>query len=437
MRRSLGWSDLANKRVGIFGAGIEGSSAAARLKSLTDEIVVVDDDPTAQLAGYDVVATTLGGRELLATCDVVIKSPGISRYRSDVQDLEARGIPVVGGTGLSLHDLRDRKVICITGTKGKSTTTSIVHHLLNGLGISNAVAGNLGVPLFDLSIPSDVEVFVVETSSFQVLDLENAPPVVVVTSLAVDHVDWHGSAEQYQQDKLSLTSLPGKHTTIVQGRDEELRKYEALLGGDVVWSNGLAGPWAEPLGLVGEHNLANAQLARLAIEAIGIEVDDERLAQAGEGFESLPGRMSTIMTIAGVTFVDDSLATNVLPTMAALDAFEGERLAIMVGGFDRGIDYEQLVDALARRQDPTFVLGLPDSGAVLVAAIESKTSTTKTASVASIDDAIGEAFEWARPQGVVLLSPAAPSFSQFANWKERSTAFRRCVESLASTTREK
>jgi UDP-N-acetylmuramoyl-L-alanine---L-glutamate ligase len=433
MRPSLGWSDLAHKRVGIFGAGTEGSSASQRLASLTNDVVVVDDDPTARLEGFDVVATSAGGLELLATCDVVIKSPGISRYRPDVQDLETRGIPVVGGTGLSLHDLRDQNVICITGTKGKSTTTSIVHHLLNGLGISNAVAGNLGVPLFDVSIPNDVDVYVVETSSFQVLDIENAPRVVVVTSLAADHVDWHGSAEQYQRDKLSLTSLPGSHTTIVQGRDEELRKREALLGGNVIWSDDLAGTWAGPLGLVGEHNWANAQLARLAIEALGIDVDDERLAKASQGFEPLPGRLSKFMTIEGVTFVDDSLATNVLPTLAALDAFEGDRLAILIGGYDRGIDYDALIDALARRTGPTFVLGLPDSGATLVTAIESRTSATVTKAVASIDEAVSDAFEWARPEGVVLLSPAAPSFSQFANWKERSDAFRRSVESLAAT----
>jgi UDP-N-acetylmuramoyl-L-alanine---L-glutamate ligase len=431
MRHGLGWSDLADKRVGIFGAGVEGSSAATRLSLLTDDVVVVDDDPAARLDGHEVVATTQGGSELLATCDVVIKSPGISRYRPDVQALEAQGIPVVGGTGLSLFDLRDHKIVCITGTKGKSTTTWIIHHLLEGLGISSAVAGNLGVPLFDVSIPDDVEVYVVETSSFQVLDIESAPTVVVVTSLGVDHVDWHGSIERYQHDKLSLTSLPGTHTTIAQGRDGELRNHAALLGGDVIWSDELAGDWATPLGLVGTHNLANAQLARLAIEALGIEVDDERLARASQGFEPLPGRLSRFKTIEGVTFIDDSLATNVVSTLAALEAFVGDRLAILLGGYDRGIDYDELIDALALRSDPTFVLGLPDSGATLVAAITSRTTSTKTEAVASLDDAVTTAFEWARPDGVVLLSPAAPSFSQFANWKERSETFRRSVESLA------
>ena len=433
MRHALGWSDLREKRVGIYGAGMEGASALERLTSLTDQIVVVDDQPKGQLKGFDVVAIDEGGYEELTRCAVVLKSPGVSRYGASIRALEALDIPLVGGTGLSIHDLGAERVIAITGTKGKSTTTSIVGHLLRQLGVDVVLAGNIGLPLFDRSVPHDAEIYVVETSSFQALDIADAPRIVGVTSLGVDHVDWHQSSENYQRDKLSLTSLPGAGITVAQGRDHELRRNGDLLGGEVQWVDELAGSWAEPLGLVGEHNAANAAMARAILRAWDAERfgDDELLREAAQGFTPLPGRLSSLATIEGVHFIDDSLATNVLPTLAALEALKGERLAIMIGGFDRGVDYELLVDALAQRRAPTLVLGLPESGHRLTEEISTRTETTDVVNVDDVASGVEQGFQWASPQGTVLLSPAAASFSQFMNWKERSDEFRRCVDLLS------
>jgi UDP-N-acetylmuramoylalanine--D-glutamate ligase len=432
MRHPLGWTDLSARRVGIFGVGVEGVSARRRLEGISNDIVFVDDSPAASVEGHEVVATSEGGIDLLFGCDVVIKSPGISRYRADVQALESAGIPVVGGTGLSLHEMDRERVICITGTKGKSTTSSVLGHLLNGLGKRTAVTGNIGLPLFDPAVPKDLDLYVVEVSSFQALDVADAPGIVIVTSLAVDHVDWHGSAKQYQADKLSLTSLEGARITIAQEQSEGLRQNAELLGGDVRWGGAPKGSWTSSLGLLGEHNLANAELARMAIDTLDLEgaIGDEALFEAGQGFAPLPGRLSDVGSLDGVRFVDDSLATNVLPTLAALDSFEGQRLAIMIGGFDRGVSYDALVEALARRTGETLVVGLPDTGAHLVEQILERTRTTQGAIAGSVEAATALAFEWAVPDGVVLMSPAAPSFSQFANWKERSEAFRQAIERL-------
>jgi len=430
MRHPIGWADLSGARVGVFGVGVEGRAAALRLRTVTSDVVFVDDAHDATMEGAEVVATDHGGLGLLESCDVVITSPGISRYRADVIALESGGVAMVGGVGLTLHDLDPSRVICVTGTKGKSTTASVLGHLLGGLGLRTEVTGNLGRPPFDPSVPQDLDVLIVETSSFQALDIADAPGVVVVTSLSVDHLDWHRSVEQYHADKLSLTSLPGAGITIAQQRSDPLRDKAHLLGGDVRWSDGIAGAWAEPLGLLGEHNLANAELARCALKAIGAESDDEALAHAAEGFVGLPGRLTEIGHHGGVRFVDDSLATNVLPTLAAIKAFEGERLAILIGGFDRGIAYAELIDVLARREAPTLVVGLPDSGEGLVEAIGSMTESTATTVAPDIASATEVAARWAAPDGVVLLSPAAPSFSQFRNWRERSEAFRTAVNQL-------
>jgi len=433
MRHALGWADLTGKTVGIFGAGIEGRAAIERLDGLAREIVVVDDAPSPS-GDPTVWATDKGGLDALERCDVVIKSPGISAYRPEIAALEARGIPVVGGIGLTLHEMDRSRVICVTGTKGKSTTSAILGHLLAGLGKRVAVTGNIGIPPFDVSVPDDLDVLVIETSSFQALDVVDAPAVVVVTSLDTDHLDWHGSVEQYRADKLSLTALPGAGITVAQANSPALRANGDHLGGEVRWVSELAGPWSEGLGLTGTHNLANAELAREALIALGIDEasDDELLGRAAQGFAGLPGRFSDAGSIGAVRFIDDSLATNVLPTLAALEALQGHRVALLLGGHDRGIDYEPLLTALRERVEPTLVIGLPDSGQRLVEEISATPTSTEVTTAGTVAEATAAGLSWATPDGIVLLSPAAPSFSQFSSWKERSEAFRSAIEQLRS-----
>ena len=429
MRHPLGWTDLAGTRVGVFGAGLEGRTALVRLADLTDDVVVVDDRPTGSVEDHDVIATDAGGMALLAGCDVVIKSPGISAYRHDVQALEAAGVAVVGGIGLTLHEADLRRVVCVTGTKGKSTTSSVLGHLARAAGLTVEVTGNIGLPPFDPSIPADLDLLVVETSSFQALDVADAPGIVVVTSLDVDHLDWHGSIERYQADKLSLTSLPGARTTIAASDDPTLRGTADLLGGDVEWIGSASDGWAQALGMTGEHNLANAELAAAALRSLGVPMaeDPAALRAAAAGYAGLPGRFHLIAAQGAVDYIDDGLATNVLPTLAALRSVAGRRLAILVGGHDRGIDYRALTEALADRQEPTLILGLPESGERLVRAIASRRGDAEAEAVGSIEEAVAVATTWIGDDGVVLLSPAAPSFSQFTSWKERSAAFGEAV----------
>lgn len=431
------WADLAGLRIGILGAGVEGAHAFHRLRDSAASLVVVDDSDQAHLDGIEVLRSSPSSLSALEACDVIVKSPGFSRYRPDVTHLLSRHIPIVGSLGLSLNEVDPARVIGVTGTKGKSTTSSIITHLARGLGKEVLLIGNIGATAPPKSDLEHYDFIVAEISSFQALDIERAPGIVVVTSLGVDHLDWHGSAEQYQHDKLSLSRLPGDHLTIAQGRSPELRAHHDELGGRLIWSQELAGSWSEGLGLVGDHNRANAEIARVALEAAGIDLasDSVALAQAAAGFETLQGRLSLVATIDGVDYFDDSLATNVSPTMAALDAFEGRQLALLVGGYDRGIDYEELISRLAHRTAETLVIGLPDSGAHFVAALAKESPDAQTSVVQSVSDAVRQAHRFAKRGSVVLLSPAAPSFSQFRNWKERSDAFRACVAELDDAAR--
>lgn len=425
MRPSLGWADLPGRSVGVWGLGVEGRASVERLRSMGVEPVIVDDRPSDP----GVLATNDGGLDALRRCEVVIRTPGMSRYRSDVEALAASGVTLVGGLGLWLVDAPLDRVVCITGTKGKSTTTSIAGHLATGLGLRCVTGGNLGVPPFAPDAPQDADLWVIEVSSYQATDLAVTPPVVAVTSLHPDHLDWHGSVERYYDDKLSMTSQPGARVCVAAADDERIRARADRLGPAVRWVHASdADGWWETLGLRGRHNAVNAAIARAVLVEVGVPGadDDEAIAGAGTGFDGLPSRLRRVHQVGAVEFFDDSLATNVLPTVAAVDAFPGRPVALIVGGHDRGIDYTPLARHLAARAGatPTFVLTLPTSGARIAESIAAVADGPPTVRCADLDEAVRVAAAWARNDGgVVLLSPAAPSFGQFADYRDRSRAF--------------
>jgi UDP-N-acetylmuramoylalanine--D-glutamate ligase len=438
-RPKISWSDLRHATVGVWGVGVEGRANLRRLGALGATAVVVDDRPAvAGVDGRPVTATAAGGLDALRRCEVVVKSPGVSRYRPDVGRLEAAGVAVVGGLGLWMEEVDRSRVACVTGTKGKSTTTSIAAHLLRRLGHDVLAGGNLGLPPWDPAAGDRHDLWVVETSSFQATDLASSPPVVAVTSLHPDHLDWHGDAPTYFADKLSASSQPGAALTIADGRDPLLRAHAALLGGRVHWVNGEDPPgaaWAGSLGLRGGHNLRNALVARQVLAALGVPGadDDQVLAEAAAGYTGLPSRLERIGSAGGVDFVDDSLSTNVLSAVAALAAFPDRRVALLVGGHDRGIDYADLGAAVARRPAPTLVVTMPESGPRIGAAVVAAGGPTgAVVDRGGLADAAREGWEWARPDGVVLLSPASPSFGAFRDYRDRAEAFAAVLGSCAA-----
>jgi UDP-N-acetylmuramoylalanine--D-glutamate ligase len=314
------------------------------------------------------------------------------------------------------------------------------------------VGGNIGAVPYDPGNAGDFDYWVIEVSSYQATDLPVSPPVVAVTSLHPDHLDWHGGVEQYYRDKLSACSQPGAELTVANGDSALLREHAALLGPRVEWVSehddpGVEGSdWMDPLGLPGRHNRRNALIARRCLVALGIPgaADAAALRAAAAGYQPLPSRLTPVGTAGGVTFVDDSLSTNVLPTLAALDAFPGRRIALIVGGHDRGIDYAPLAAAVTTREAPTYVLTLPDSGPRIRAQLEAAAlspapppalaSRTGFAGVTDCPDlaaAVAAGYRWAQPDGIVLLSPAAPSFGVFKDYRDRAEAFARAVRGLS------
>jgi UDP-N-acetylmuramoylalanine--D-glutamate ligase len=421
---ATGFADLAGKTVGIFGYGIEGHATKDRLEGKC-QLIVVDD-----VAGEGVdFVTQDGGLEALATCDVVLKSPGISKLRPELAILRDRGITVTSALNCWIHEAELERVIAITGTKGKSTTTALVHFFLQSCGAHAHRLGNIGQPPYDPTLDLSSGWLVLEVSSFQATDLDTAPGTVVVTSLGSDHVDWHGSQKAYINDKLRLTRGAGQHATFVPDA-EVFHDLRDEIGGDIVFVPSRDSDLARTLGLFGEHSKGNVALAlRVAAHCTGFSEDDvENAVRANaSNFTPLPGRLTLVgreqREGCTITYIDDGLATSTLPTIAALNVFAEDPVALLAGGFDRGVDYSPLVDALASRTERTVVVTMGNAGARIGAALHERAADVMVAHVATLKEGVSFARSALPQGGVVLLSPGAPSFDAYKNWAERSADF--------------
>ncbi|SDD81758.1 UDP-N-acetylmuramoyl-L-alanine--D-glutamate ligase [Nocardioides lianchengensis] len=421
-----GWRGLAGLRVGVWGVGVEGSASLRRLAADgVTPYAVVD-----RVAGDGVLALDAGGLDRLLECDVVVKSPGISPYDEPARTLTAAGVRLAGGLGLWLEDAPRDRVACLTGTKGKSTATAIAGALATGLGSRAFVGGNIGRAPWEPGV-EEADVYLVETSSYQAHDVTTGPRVVAVTSLSQDHLVWHHGYDGYVRDKLSLCTRPGVETVVAPAADAELERYADLLGPHVLRVAEAPAPWADGLGLIGRHNLRNALLAQAVLAALGVPgaEDEGALAAAAASYTPLPSRLTRVGAVGDVEFVDDSLSTNTLPTLAAVASFPGRRVALLVGGQDRGIDYAPLAAGLADVPD-LLVLTLPDNGPRIASTIRAVAPGVPVEECPDLASAVRRGHAFAAPDGVVLLSPAAPSFGVFRDYAERAEVFTAAMRAL-------
>jgi UDP-N-acetylmuramoylalanine--D-glutamate ligase len=430
-------TELAGRRVGVWGHGREGrATVRAALTAGAAGVVVVDAVPPADLppgvrAGSDVAE--------LAGCDVVFRSPGISPYREDARALAAR-TTLTSGTGVALAEFaaRDVPTLCVTGTKGKSTTSALAAVVLTAAGQPAVHAGNIGTPLLDVLLDGvltgspPAPSLVVEVSSYQAAAVEGWSGWGAVTSLAPEHLDWHGDVETYYRDKLHVFAACGPGSVVVspQARpvaEQHLDPAVLVDPADVVPEARLAGFPLERLS--GVHNVANLHVALAACVRMGVDLDRsaEAVRAAVADFRALPHRLSPVATRNGVTFVDDALSTTPVSVRAAIDAFAGQQVTLIAGGQDRGLDYTDLAAAVVARAGTVQVLTIPDTGARLAADIRAAAAAagvdapvTETGSLA---DAVAEALRTARPGGLVLLSPGAPSYNRFRNYEELARTY--------------
>ncbi|SFK35566.1 UDP-N-acetylmuramoyl-L-alanine--D-glutamate ligase [Geodermatophilus ruber] len=429
-------AELAGRRVGVWGHGREGRAAVrAAVCAGAAGIVVVDAAPPAAAdlppgvqAGSDVAA--------LAGCDVVFRSPGISPYREDARALAAR-TTFASGTGVALAEFAARSVptLCVTGTKGKSTTSALAAAVLTAAGRPAVHAGNIGTPLLDVLLDQavpDGTSLVVEVSSYQAAAVDHFAGCGAVTALAPEHLDWHGGVEAYYRDKLHLFAGCGPASVVVgpQARgiaEQYLDPAQLVDPADVVPRARLAE--FRPEHLPGLHNVANVHVALATAVRMGVDLAGHRDAvrTAVAEFRALPHRLSPVATLGGVTFIDDALSTTPVSVLAALDALAPRHVTLIAGGQDRGLDFRDLAGSVVARQGAVRVVTIPDTGARLAADIRAAAASagvpppvTETASLA---DAVAEAIATAPQDGIVLLSPGAPSYNRYRNYEELARTY--------------
>jgi UDP-N-acetylmuramoylalanine--D-glutamate ligase len=396
------------------------------------------------------VALQLGGpaAATFAEQDLIVLSPGVPADLPAVAKARARGVPVWSEIELAWRFLRG-KLVGITGSNGKTTTTSLVAHILKTAGIPTLVGGNIGVPLISLVESStDATVTVAEVSSFQLETTEAfRPEVGVLLNLTPDHLDRHASFAAYAQAKMRLfENQLEQDAAILNADDAEVtrrmptrphvywfsrRKRVAqgafLQAEEIIIRNGgheESVARREDVGLRGDHNLENV-LAAVAASALA----GAPPAAIGAGIKTSAGvehRLEFVAGVAGVSFYNDSKATNVDAARKAIEAFPGP-LIVILGGKDKGSPYTPLREALAGRARCVVLIGAAAEkiGRELDGAVMLEQAGT-------LDRAVSMAMRHAKPGDVVLLAPACSSFDQFENYEERGRVFKQLVAGLAA-----
>jgi UDP-N-acetylmuramoylalanine--D-glutamate ligase len=443
-------SDLRGKSVAVWGTGREGRAAVTAIAAHGPSRLIAVDDSANFLSipweGELAEKAPLAGGEhafaALVAADVVVRSPGVPQTHPWVAELRERSIPITSGSALWMAGHAGRTV-GVTGSKGKSTTSALISHLLAAVDRPNVFGGNIGVPLLDLP---EAELYVLELSSYQCTDLTDSPRVAVVTALFPEHLDAHGGERQYYRDKLNLLAY-GPELIVVNGADERLMAELSNARDRQGWGPVAVGTpdsrfriepddWVyasdtrlfrrDTLRLRGRHNGGNLCVALAVLDGMGVDVVDQRgvLEKAVESFEGLPHRLTEIEDASGLTFVDDTLSTSPYSAMHAVDAYPDRPLTLLVGGTDRGLDYAPLRQHLQDRQ--LTVIGLPDSGPRILAALAGLPGV-RTENAEDLPAAVRLARKLTPPGGVVLLSPAAPSYGRFRNFEHRSEVFAQAV----------
>jgi UDP-N-acetylmuramoyl-L-alanine---L-glutamate ligase len=426
-------SELYGRHVVVWGAGAEGRAVVERLQGRADLRVVVDgESAAAELDGVLVEPVT---GDALAWADVVVRSAGVQRYRAELTGDGA--VPVTTLVALWLADHVDDCVIGVTGTKGKSTTATLVSALLNTSGCRAELAGNIGRPVYEVDAISGLEAYVVEVSSYQATDVVCSPRYGVLTNLAVDHLNWHGSVERYWADKLNLFAHGTRHLA-VNGNDA-ISRAEVSAAWPITWyaSEGY-GVDDGVVRLEGRHVVDTAGSAlsapHLALDlcgaltatrlVLGRPVAPDVAEAVVRAYRALPGRMETVGADESIEFVDDVLATNPLAVSAALQAFADRPMALLLGGADRGLDLTALADRIAAHAAPLTAVLLSETAARWAALLDERGVANIAVEGDDVADAVAAAAAIAPAGAVVLFAPCAPTPAALGNYVDRSRAFR-------------
>ncbi len=450
---------IAGKRVLILGFGKEGRSTYRLLRAwFPDMHMCIADRDEAVLAASpelrsDRKLRLVGGNNYLEGCndyDLVIKSPGLP-YSEVIKKADAA--KVTSQTDLFLRAFAGR-VIGVTGTKGKSTVTSLIHHILSSAGRDAILAGNIGVPPLDIAGSIAGQAIVVfEMSSHQLEHISISPHTAVILNIFPEHLDHYKDFTAYKMAKFNIGRSQPEGGGLVYNADDpiiaELVAEQAVgkklmsfsidpeAGTDAIYDRGQI-VYRDHAGLThhmdlvdfdmpGNHNVMNMMAAVLVCMDRGL--DAGQIMKGLSGYRRLPHRLENAGTYRGITFYDDSIATIPEASMAALKTL-GHVDMLILGGYDRGLEYDSLCEWLCSNPVPVLAF-MGDAGRRMSEEWKDKLPDTVTCTtVGSMQEAVELAAEMIRPGGVCLLSPAAASYGMFRNFEERGDVFRKLAAAL-------
>jgi UDP-N-acetylmuramoylalanine--D-glutamate ligase len=409
----------------VVGLARSGVAAAAVLRARGEEVIGCDagapDDPrlveaSERLSRQGVeVHLDASGDDLAARARTLIKSPGVPREAPAVQAALARGLPVLGELELAWR-LLSNEFVAVTGTNGKTTTTEWIGHIHREAGLEVVVAGNVGTAVSSLVGAIEPSATVVcECSSFQLEDTEAfAPEVGVLLNLSPDHLDRHGSLESYTAAKMKIFN--GNDVSVVPPDGFSISSAARV----VRYGSGPEAAMADQIALPGEHNRQNGMAAAATCLARGIDAD--AVARGLRTFRGVAHRLELIAVRDGVSYVNDSKATNVASTLMALRAYQGG-IHLIAGGRGKQQDFTPLAPLVAERCAAVYLIG--------EAAEEIKQGLADTGvslrQSGDLETAVSAARDAAASGEVVLLSPACASYDQYVDFEARGEHFRRLV----------
>ncbi len=401
--------ELQNKKILIAGYGIEGKSTESFLKKYV---------PSATYAIVD----KADGPDYLAhqtDYDLVIKTPGIPKSHIT--------IPYTTATNIFFANLNPKHItIGVTGTKGKSTTASLIYHILNRSGKRTELIGNIGKPMLEslLSEPAQETYFVCELSSYQLDDIEYSPHISIIVSLFPDHVPYHGTLENYYKAKQHI---------IARAKETDYYVYNPAFQRLVEWQHETRAqpvPYEESFvpertPLLGKHNLENVRGAITVAKLVGVSYREAE--EAVRSFKPLPHRLEKIGIFKGIIFYDDAISTTPESTIAAVQAIPHVK-TIFLGGEDRGYDFLELASELREAGVQNIVL-FPHSGdRIKESLMEVDPGYWNICETDDMREAVAFAYEHTPLQTVCLLSTASPSYSLWKNYIEKGNLFQKFVK---------
>lgn len=446
---------MLKKRIVILGGGESGVGAALLCKQQGYDVFLSDggkikDHYKDELESNNIEFESGGHTaEKILSATEVMKSPGIPSSNSIVKEILAHQIPVISEMELAYRYKGNSRIIGITGSNGKTTTSSMIYQICKTGGLNCALVGNIGNSIARQITTDPKPLYVVEISSFQLDDIISfRPDVAVLTNITEDHLDrYEYDFEKYIAAKFNIVKNQTEHDFFIYNADDPVTvKYldqypfnskplpismqREMPKGAYIKDDHMHVKQADPLtmsifdfALKGKHNQYNTMAAAVASSVVGIR--KEKIRDAVASFESLEHRMEKVATIRGVEFINDSKATNVNSAWFALESME-KPVVLILGGVDKGNDYELIKDMVAEKVKAIVCMGLDNSK--IHEAFSEVVERIVDASTA--DEAVKKAYALSIKGDLVLLSPACASFDLFKNYEDRGEQFKKAVKEL-------